>query len=285
MAVKSRLPELLQHHQTSLVADWLGRQRAMLGNRASNEREDRDVAERFVKALAEASRAGNVADTDPAEWSGVREVLGDLSRARARQGYSPSETANFVFSLKQPLFDRLRQEIGKDPDALASELWMTTLLLDRLGLYTMELHQTVREEVINRQQQELLELSTPVVQLWDGVLALPLIGTLDSSRTQVVMESLLQRIVETGATIAIIDITGVPTVDTLVAQHLLKTVAAARLMGADCIISGIRPQIAQTIVHLGVALGDVTTKATLAGALAVALARLGLAVGRAPGKV
>ena len=217
-------------------------------------------------------------DPDQAEWSGVRDLLGDLSRARARQGYSPSETATFVFSLKQPLFDRLRQEVGKDPDALAAELWTTTLLLDRLGLYTTEVHQKTREEVISRQQQELLELSTPVVQLWDGVLALPLIGTLDSARTQVVMESLLQRIVETGAAIAIIDITGVPTVDTLVAQHLLKTVAAARLMGADCIISGIRPQIAQTIVHLGVALGDVITKATLADALAVALARLGLAV-------
>ena len=184
----------------------------------------------------------------------------------------------FVFSLKQPLFDRFRQEVGKDSDALASELWTTTLLVDRLGLYTTESYQKAREEVIARQQQELLELSTPVVQLWDGVLALPLIGTLDSARTQVVMESLLQRIVETGATIAIIDITGVPTVDTLVAQHLLKTVSAARLMGADCIISGIRPQIAQTIVHLGVDLGDVTTKASLQSALAIALNRLGLTI-------
>ena len=284
MTVKTRLPEVLQHHQASLVTDWLGRQREMLGHRAANERENRDVAERFLKALGEASRNGNVADVDHAEWSGVRALLGDLSRERAREGYSPSETAIFVFSLKQSLFDRLSQEVGKDPEALAAELWTSTLLLDRLGLYTMEAYQKAREEVIGRQQQELLELSTPVVQLWDGVLALPLIGTLDSARTQVVMESLLQRIVETGAGIAIIDITGVPTVDTLVAQHLLKTVAAARLMGADCIISGIRPQIAQTIVHLGVELGDVVTKATLAGALAVALARLGLAVGRAPGK-
>jgi rsbT co-antagonist protein RsbR len=284
MTVKTRLPEILQHHQASLVTDWLRRQREMLGHRASNEREDREVAERFLKALGEATRTGNIADTDQAEWTAVREMLSDLSRDRTRQGYSPSETATFVFSLKQPLFDRLRQEVGKDPDALATELWVTTLLLDRLGLLTTEIHQKTREEVINRQQQELLELSTPVVQLWDGVLALPLIGTLDSSRTQVVMESLLQRIVDTGAGIAIIDITGVPTVDTLVAQHLLKTVSAARLMGADCIISGIRPQIAQTIVHLGVELGDVTTKATLAGALAIALARLGLAVGRAPGK-
>jgi rsbT co-antagonist protein RsbR len=212
----------------------------------------------------------------------MRELLSDVSRARTREGYGPAETATFVFSLKQPLFDRLRQEVGEDAEALASEIWVATLLLDQLGLYTMEVHQKAREEVINRQQQDMLELSTPVVRLWDGVLALPLIGTLDSARTQVVMESLLQRIVESGAALAIIDITGVPTVDTLVAQHLLKTVAAARLMGADCIISGIRPQIAQTIVHLGVALGDVTTKATLADALAVAFNRLGLVVAQSP---
>ena len=172
------------------------------------------------------------------------------------QGSTPSETATFVFSLKQPLFARLRRELGRDAEALADEIWRATQLLDKLGLYTTEVYQKSREEVIHRQQQEMLELSTPVVKLWDGILALPLIGTLDSARTQVVMESLLQRIVETGAAIAIIDITGVPTVDTLVAQHLLKTVAAARLMGADCIISGIRPQIAQTIVHLGVDLGE-----------------------------
>jgi rsbT co-antagonist protein RsbR len=284
MTVKTRLPEILQHHQTSLVTEWLRGQREMLGHRAGDEREDREVAERFLEALGEASRGGNVTDVEHAEWSGVRDILGDISKARARQSYSPSETATFVFSLKQPLFERLRQELAKDPEALVGEIWTTTLLLDRLGLYTTEVHQKEREKVVSRQQEELLELSTPVVQLWDGVLALPLIGTLDSARTQVVMESLLQRIVETGAEIAIIDITGVPTVDTLVAQHLLKTVSAARLMGADCIISGIRPQIAQTIVHLGVALGDVVTKATLASALAVALARQGLTVSRLPGK-
>ena len=211
-------------------------------------------------------------------WAGVREMLDELSRARAARASRPSETATFVFSLKQPLFARLRRELGRDADALADETWTATLLLDKLGLYTTEVYQKGREEVIRRQQQEMLELSTPVVKLWDGILALPLIGTLDSARTQVVMESLLQRIVETGAAIAIIDITGVPTVDTLVAQHLLKTVAAARLMGADCIISGIRPQIAQTIVHLGVDLGDVITKATLADAFALALQRTGLTV-------
>ena len=187
----------------------------------------------------------------------------------------------FVFSLKQPLFARLRQEIGRDPDALGDEMWNASVVLDRLGLYTTEVYQKSREEVIVHQQREMLELSTPVVQLWQGVLGLPLIGTLDSARTQVVMENLLRSIVETGATIAVIDITGVRTVDTLVAQHLLKTVAAARLMGADCIISGIRPQIAQTIVHLGVDLNAVTTKATLADAFAIALQRTGFAVTRA----
>ena len=282
MTVKSRLPEILQAHQSSIVTDWLKRQRELLGHRAGDEREARDLAERFLATLAEGTRIGNVSDIDSAAFAPVRDLLKDLAQVRARQGYSPTETATFVLSLKQPLFDRLRHEVGKDADTLATEVWTTTLLLDRLGLYTTEVHQQTREGVIGRQQQELLELSTPVVRLWDGVLALPLIGTLDSARTQVVMESLLQRIVETGAGIAIIDITGVPTVDTLVAQHLLKTVSAARLMGADCIISGIRPQIAQTIVHLGVQLGDVTTKATLADALAVALSRLGMAVTRVP---
>jgi rsbT co-antagonist protein RsbR len=210
---------------------------------------------------------------ESAAWTPVREFLAAISGTRAIQGFSPVETATFVFSLKQPLFTRLRREIPNDAQALADELWAASTLIDRLGLYTTEMYQKSREQVISRQQQELLELSTPVVNLWKDILALPLIGTLDSARTQVVMESLLQKIVETGAAIAIIDITGVPTVDTLVAQHLLKTVAAARLMGADCIISGIRPQIAQTIVHLGVDLSAVTTKATLADAFLVALRR------------
>jgi rsbT co-antagonist protein RsbR len=204
-------------------------------------------------------------------------VLEDFSRARATQGFSPSDTAVFVFSLKEPLFQMLRREIGSNADQLASQIWDITRLLDRLGLYTIECYSRTREEVIGRQQQELLELSTPVVQLWDGILALPLIGTPDSARTQIVMESLLERIVTSGAEIAIIDITGVPTVDTLVAQHLIKTISAARLMGADCILSGIRPQIAQTIVHLGLEL-NVVSKATMADALALALRRSGRAV-------
>ncbi len=212
--------------------------------------------------------------------SPAKEVLSSISRSRAVQGFSPSETAMFVFSLKQPLFEVLKRD-SLQAQELSDGSWQITLLLDKLGLYTIEVFQRSREAVINRQQEELLELSTPVVRLWDSILALPLIGTLNSERTQVVMESLLEKIVETEAQIAIIDITGVPTVDTLVAQHLLKTVAAARLMGADCIISGIRPQIAQTIIHLGINLSDVVTKATLADAFAVALQRTGATLSRA----
>ena len=215
---------------------------------------------------------------DGAAWQGVRDGLTDISRSRGARGLSASETATFVFSLKQPLFSALRDDYGTDAAGLADDIWKTSTLLDKLGLLTTEVYQKGREEVIARQQEEMLELSTPVVKLWDGILALPMIGTLDSARTQVVMESLLQRIVETGAEVAIIDITGVPTVDTLVAQHLIKTITAARLMGADCIISGIRPQIAATIVHLGVDLSMVVTKATLADAFAVALSRVGLVV-------
>jgi rsbT co-antagonist protein RsbR len=195
-------------------------------------------------------------------------------------GFTADETAAFIFSLKKPVFEALKQESLADPQRFAEDAWGVTVLLDRLGLYTVKSAQRTREEVINRQQQELLELSTPVVKLWDGILALPMIGTLDSARTQIVMESLLQKIVDTESQIAILDITGVPTVDTLVAQHLLKTVTALRLMGAECIISGVRPQIAQTIVHLGVDLQGVITKASLADALALAMKRIGVSVTR-----
>ena len=222
-----------------------------------------------------AIQSGNATNIEAPEWDTVRAFLNQISSSRAKQGFTPGETATFVFSVKQPIFEILRQEFAKDAESLAEENWAVTVMIDKLGLHTVESYQRAREELINRQQQELLELSTPVVKLWEGILALPLIGTLDSARTQVVMENLLQKIVETGSALAIIDITGVPTVDTLVAQHLLKTVAAARLMGADCIISGIRPQIAQTIVHLGVDLGEVVTKSSLADAFVLALKRTG----------
>ena len=274
MPSSTRIPEVLRRHEADILADWTrqlltGSQGAVRIKESDLRAECRD----FLSHLLEAAQDGNFNDTAGTRWRPVRDLLYEVSRARAQSGFTPAETAMFVFSLKLPLFARLRQEYGNDAAGLASDIWSASLVLDELGLYTTEVYQKSREEVIARQQQELMELSTPVVKLWEGILALPLIGTLDSARTQVVMESLLQQIVATGAGIAIIDITGVPTVDTLVAQHLLKTVAAARLMGADCIISGIRPQIAQTIVHLGVALGDVVTKATLADAFAAGAER------------
>jgi len=237
-------------------------------------------AEQFLDCLVAATQSGQPQDIHAPEWRSTREFLEELSRQRVLMGFASDETAGFIFSLKRPLFDGLLEQCGADARKLATEVWDATVLLDELGLYTVKAYQKTREDVINRQQQELLELSTPVVKLWDGILALPMIGTLDSARTQIVMESLLQKIVETESQIAIIDITGVPTVDTLVAQHLLKTVAALRLMGADCIISGVRPQIAQTIVHLGVDLQGVTTKANLADALALALRRTGAVFGK-----
>jgi rsbT co-antagonist protein RsbR len=275
------LSDVLQKDETALVQHWVDNQTnapTFRSDRTSRQ-EVMDQSRRFMTLLREAVRSGEFDIMGPA-WTGVRQMLDDLSVARAQQGFSPSETAAFIFSLKQPIFDRL-QAGGSTSESLG-RVWSANLLLDRLGLYTTEVFQRGREQVIVRQQQELMELSTPVVTLWEGVLALPLIGTLDSARTQVIMESLLQRIVDSGSAIAIIDITGVPTVDTVTAQHLLKTVAAARLMGADCIISGIRPQIAQTIVHLGVDLGSVVTKSTLADAFAIALKRLGLAVQKQP---
>jgi rsbT co-antagonist protein RsbR len=276
-----RLAKALEGNESALLDDWMHRQLDATAARADliNEAELRDESRRFLAAFTRALERGAGADIDAAEWNETREHLERLSISRAQRGFTPSETATFVFSLKEPLFRALRRTLAGQPEALVEELWLSTLVLDALGLYTTETYQRGREEIIQRQQRELLELSTPVVRLWDDILALPLVGTLDSARTQIVMETLLQMIVDTGSAIAIIDITGVPTVDTLVAQHLLKTVAATRLMGADCIISGIRPQIAQTIVHLGVDLGEVTTKATLADAFAVALERTGSTVG------
>jgi rsbT co-antagonist protein RsbR len=245
---------------------------------------DQQLAENarsFLSGVRRALKGGNLTDFSTPEWGGVITFLTNLSRQRAEDGFSPAQTAMFVFSLKRPLFGLIRAGLVNDPQGLAEETWRATVLIDSLGLKTTDAFLKGREELIHRQQQALLEISTPVVRLWEGVLALPLIGTLDSARTQIVMQNLLEAIVAHGAAIAIIDITGVPTVDTLVAQHLLKTVAAARLMGADCIISGIRPQIAQTIIHLGVDLADVITKATLADAFQIALRKLGYRLGDA----
>lgn len=244
------------------------------------EIELREECREFLELFTDAIQQGNLTNIQSTEWRSVREMLTSVSRTRTQKGFTPTETANFVFSFKQPLFKRLRQEMGQNGEALVEEILSASNLIDKLGLWTTEIYQKTREEVILRQQEELMELSTPVVKLWEGILALPIIGTLDSARTQIMMESLLEMIVQTGSQVAIIDITGVPTVDTLTAQHLLKTVTAARLMGADCIISGIRPQIAQTIVYLGVDLADITTKASLADAFVLALKRSGFAIAR-----
>jgi len=270
------LAEVVARNEEAILAEWI---KEMTGTvRRSDlmkESELRSQCSEFLRLVKEGLTTGGTNFQSPA-WDRVREMLQEISRSRAVMGFSPTETAAFVFSVKRPLFTQIRQYTKNDADAFAAEMWTATELLDAMGLYTTEHYQKTREELIRRQQEELLELSTPVVKLWEGVLALPIIGTLDSARTQVVMESLLQAIVQTNSRVAIIDITGVPTVDTVVAQHLLKTVTAARLMGADCIISGVRPQIAQTIVHLGINLLDVTTKATLSAAFAVALQRLGV---------
>jgi len=279
MLSNNKLADVFEKRENEIASKWLELQFAdgrKVSPAAQTEagRRSRD----FLGALKNATRRG--ADINSNDWTPVRDFLTDLSAGQAKNGSSPSETATFVFSLKQPVFTALREEHGKDPAALGDAIWEATELLDKLGLLTTEIYQKTRESVISRQQQEMLELSTPVVRLWENILALPLIGTLDSARTQIVMQNLLEAIVQTRSDFAIIDITGVPVVDTLVAQHLLKTVAAARLMGADCLISGIRPQIAQTIIHLGVDLTNVTTKATLADAFALALKRSGHAVVR-----
>jgi rsbT co-antagonist protein RsbR len=279
----SRISALIQENEAAIGAQWQAElEAATMRSSAVTKEQLRKQCAQFLGLFIAATRSGSLDNMEHRSWDEVRDLLSEISGIRARQGSTPSETATFIFSLKQPLFGVLRQGLGEDAQAFADASWMLGTLLDRLGLYTIEVFQKTRDQVIVRQQQELLELSTPVVKLWDGILALPLIGTLDSARTQVVMENILQKIVDTGAEIAIIDITGVPTVDTLVAQHLMKTIAAARLMGADCIISGIRPQIAQTIVHLGVNLEDVVTKATLADAFLVALERTGATFVKAP---
>ena len=274
-----QLAGIISEHHTALLDGWIAGLVARLVRRDKiAENELRQQAAQLLPLLAGALDSGDAFDIEGAAWDDTRQLIAEISQSRVRQGYSPIDTASFMFALKEPLFAYLRKQITAQPEQLGDAIISTSKLFDELGLLTIAIYQKAREQVILRQQQELLELSTPVVQLWQNVLALPLIGTLDSARTQVVMESLLQKIVDTGALIAIIDITGVPTVDTLVAQHLLKTIAAARLMGADCIISGIRPQIAQTIVHLGVNLEDVMTKATLADAFVVALKRTGSSI-------
>ncbi len=275
-----RLAEILQRQFEKVLDRWIAAQSAVGVMRADllRENEMHRQSRRFLTAFMQAVEKGDWSeriDLEAEHWEEVRQILRDVTDHRVERGFTPREMATFILTLKQPLFESLREELGDNPRELVGEVWETSRVLDQLGLYTNEVYIAQREEIIQRQQTEMMELSTPVVQLWDKILALPLIGTLDSMRAQMVMENLLQAIVDRGAEFAIIDITGVPTVDTLVAQHLLKTAAATRLMGATCIISGIRPQIAQTIVHLGVDLPQVVTKADLQSALAYALRATG----------
>jgi rsbT co-antagonist protein RsbR len=275
----NRIVQILKTAQVQLLADWVKTLKATstAGNKTLiSDPELQAQCQEFIALLGNGIASGSLEEVTGDAWTPMRDFLAGISRSRGRQGFPPSATALFVFSLKEPLFAHLRRAFeGHSEIALFTDMWEVSRVLDKLGLYTTEVHQSAREEVIRRQGEEMLELSTPVIQLWDGILALPIIGTLDSARTQIVMEALLQQVVATRSPIAILDITGVPTVDTLTAQHLLKAVAATRLMGAECIISGIRPQIAQTIVHLGVDLGDVVTKASLADAFRLALKKLG----------
>ena len=272
--------DLLSTQRDRVLAEW---QAELAASGRALASEGRETGELLDALLAGVRATGNTENFDDAPWAPLREVLASLSRSRAAQGSTAADTSRFVLALKKPLFAGLQRRFGDQPAVLVDATWEVSSLLDHMAQHTVSTYQRTREDIIARQQQELLELSTPVVKLWDGVLAVPMIGTLDSGRTQLVMETLLQRIVETGSALAIIDITGVPTVDTLVAQHLLKTVTAIRLMGADAIISGIRPQIAQTIVHLGIDLEGITTKATLADALALAMRRAGFVVSKAKG--
>lgn len=277
----SKLPQIIRRHEDEIRSGWLSQVSASVRRTdLMSDKQFQSQGKELLSSIAEGVESGDVAHLDGSAWNHARELLTSISASRAAQGFKPSETATFVLSLKQPLFQAVRQELSGSADAMFEEIWNATLLLDKLALITTEAFITTREQLIIRQQQEMMELSTPVVKLWEGILALPIIGTLDSARTQVIMESLLGAIVQSNSRVAIIDITGVPTVDTLVAQHLLKTITAARLMGAECIISGVRPQIAQTIVHLGIDLGQIITKAKLADAFALALQKSGRTVVR-----
>ena len=280
--MKSDIAKLLQKRKKQILEDWMNGQLADEGLREdlmSNE-ELREQSTELLDVLLKTLNEKNLSDVHSEDFEPVHEILSGISISRARQGFSPKETGVYVFSLKEALLKNLHIEMKDDPAALLDAFTRINKLMDNLGVVTFETFIKGREEVILRQTDEITEISTPVIQVWEGILALPIIGTLDSARTQVVMENLLQEIVETGSTIAILDISGVPAVDSLVAQHLIKTVAATRLMGAECIISGIRPEIAQTVVHLGIDLSNIVTKSSLASALKYSFGLLKLDVKR-----
>ena len=261
---QGRMAAYLRDHQDKVVGRWSELVVAGLRGRSSPAEVRRELEDLYSLVIRALSGADEQATGE------LRAALAELSRSRARNGFSPTETALAVFALKDAVY-----ELVADTAELAPEYLVFSRTMDDLGLHTFETYAAAREEIIADQAEAMLELSTPVIRLWEGVIAVPLVGTLDSARTQLVMEKLLETLVATGADHAVLDITGVPTVDTEVAQHLLKTASAARLLGAECIVSGIRPQVAQTIVSLGIEFGDIATKATLADALAHALDRRG----------
>jgi rsbT co-antagonist protein RsbR len=278
--MKTDIAKLLQKKKKQLLESWMTKQLsdAMLREDLMSNEELREQSNELLDELLKAIATDHVQDIDAPAFEEVKEVLSGISISRARQGFSPRETGIYVFSLKEAIQQVLKEEIRDDMQLLYQSTLTFNKLIDNLGMVTFETFIKGREEVILRQTDEITEISTPVIKVWEGILALPIIGTLDSARTQVVMENLLQEIVETGSTIAILDISGVPAVDSLVAQHLIKTVAATRLMGAECIISGIRPEIAQTVVHLGIDLSNIVTKASLASALKYSFGMLKLEV-------
>lgn len=277
--MKNEAIKIFQKKKKSILETWIKYQLAdeSLREDLMNNEEIRIQSEELLNVIISNLSDETLQNVDSSDLEPVNEVLGTISMARARQGYSPRETGVYVFSLKDSLVGALQQEL-KDPVELYEQAMKVNKFIDGLGIRTFETFIKGREDVILRQTSEITEISTPVIRVWTGILALPIIGTLDSARTQVVMESLLQEVVESGSSIAILDISGVPTVDSLVAQHLIKTVSATRLMGAECIISGIRPEIAQTVVHLGIDLSTVITKSSLASALKAAFNMLRLDV-------
>ncbi|MBC3539605.1 STAS domain-containing protein [Rufibacter sediminis] len=274
-ALKGKKKQILENWMANQLKD------AALRDDLMSVSELQQQSEEFLSTLLKAFASPNAEDTDSAGYESIHDILSEISITRARQGFSPRETSAYILSLKEVLSQVLEDRFKDETAILYREIISMNKIMDSLSLVTMETYIKGREEVILRQTNEMSEISTPVIRVWEGILALPIIGTLDSARTQVVMEALLEEIVATGSRIAILDISGVPTVDSLVAQHLIKTVSAARLMGAECIISGIRAEIAQTIVHLGIDLTNIYTKATLASALKMSFSMLSIQVSKA----
>lgn len=278
--MQTNITRLLRTKRDAILESWINFQLVDAGLREDliSNQDLREQSEELLDSILNSLTEKNLAETDTADLDSVNEILAGISYSRAKQGFTPRETGVYVFSLKDAFIKTLKEEYATQPDLLVDAMYKIDKVMDSLGITTFETFIKGREDVILRQTDEITEISTPVIRLWDGILALPIIGTLDSARTQVVMENLLQEIVSSGSTVAILDISGVPAVDSLVAQHLIKTVSATRLMGAECIISGIRPEIAQTVVHLGIDLSNIVTKASLASALQYAFGMMRLEV-------